>query len=88
MAVAGAAGAQDPAPDPQEKQVRPPDTTPLLEATQPPQKAVPLKDIFDVIRELRHKPPPLGTLVTYRYRELTPHGMPRFPRYLRLRDIL
>ena len=57
MAVAGAAGAQDPAPDPQEKQVRPPDTTPLLEATQPPQKAVPLKDIFDVIRELRHKPP-------------------------------
>ena len=38
--------------------------------------------------ELRRNPPPLGTLVTYRYRELTPHGMPRFPRYLRLRDKL
>lgn len=36
--------------------------------------------------DLRRNPPPLGTLVTYRYRELTPHGMPRFPRYLRLRD--
>ncbi|WP_310451407.1 DNA ligase [Sulfuritalea sp.] len=36
--------------------------------------------------DLRRKPPPLGALVTYRYRELTPHGMPRFPRYLRLRD--
>ncbi len=36
--------------------------------------------------DLRHNPPPLGTLVTYRYRELTPQGMPRFPRYLRLRD--
>ncbi|MBI3096133.1 MAG: DNA ligase [Rhodocyclales bacterium] len=38
--------------------------------------------------DLRRNPPPLGTLVTYRYRELTPHGMPRFPRYLRLRDKL
>ncbi|MCF8176872.1 MAG: DNA ligase [Sulfuritalea sp.] len=37
---------------------------------------------------LRHNPPPLGTLVTYRYRELTKNGMPRFPRYLRLRDKL
>jgi DNA ligase-1 len=35
---------------------------------------------------LRRNPPPLGTLVTYRYRELTPNGMPRFPRYLRARD--
>ncbi|MBK9350960.1 MAG: DNA ligase [Sulfuritalea sp.] len=35
---------------------------------------------------LRRDPPPLGTLVTYRYRELTPKGMPRFPSYLRVRD--
>jgi DNA ligase-1 len=35
---------------------------------------------------LRREPPPVGTLVTYRYRELTPGGMPRFPRYLRVRD--
>jgi DNA ligase-1 len=37
---------------------------------------------------LRRNPPPLGTLVTYRYRELTKSGMPRFPRYLRVRDEL
>lgn len=37
---------------------------------------------------LRRDPPPAGTLVTYRYRELTPNGMPRFPRYLRVRDKL
>lgn len=36
--------------------------------------------------ELRRNPPPVGTLATYRYRELTPGGMPRFPRYLRVRD--
>lgn len=36
----------------------------------------------------RHNPPPVGTLVTYRYRELTKNGMPRFPRYLRVRDKL
>ena len=34
----------------------------------------------------RRNPPPVGTLVTYRYRELTQNGMPRFPRYLRVRD--
>ena len=37
---------------------------------------------------LRRDPPPAGTLITYRYRELTQHGMPRFPRYLRVRDQL
>ncbi|MCX7157476.1 MAG: DNA ligase [Rhodocyclales bacterium] len=37
---------------------------------------------------LRHNPPPVGTLVTYRYRELTKNGTPRFPRYLRVRDEL
>lgn len=36
----------------------------------------------------RRNPPPIGTLVTYRYRELTQNGMPRFPRYLRVRDKL
>lgn len=35
---------------------------------------------------LRRNSPPVGTLVTYRYRELTQNGMPRFPRYLRVRD--
>ncbi len=35
---------------------------------------------------LRRNPPPVGTLVTYRYRELTKKGIPRFPRYLRVRD--
>jgi len=37
---------------------------------------------------LRRNPPPAGTLITYRYRELTPNGMPRFPRYLRVREPL
>ncbi|TRZ94653.1 MAG: DNA ligase [Rhodocyclaceae bacterium] len=37
---------------------------------------------------LRRNPPPVGTLITYRYRELTKKGMPRFPRYLRVRDRL
>lgn len=37
---------------------------------------------------LRRNPPPVGTFVTYRYRELTKNGMPRFPRYLRVRDKL
>lgn len=34
----------------------------------------------------RRDPPPLGTLVTYRYRELTRKGLPRFPRFLRVRE--
>jgi DNA ligase-1 len=36
----------------------------------------------------RRNPPPLGARITYRYRELTKSGMPRFPRYLRVRDKL
>lgn len=35
----------------------------------------------------RQSPPPPGTLVTYRYRELTPNGLPRFPRFLRVRAV-
>ena len=37
--------------------------------------------------ETRAAPPPIGALVTYRYRELTPAGQPRFPRYLRERTL-
>ncbi|MGE8280638.1 MAG: DNA ligase [Stenotrophomonas sp.] len=33
----------------------------------------------------RDDPPPIGALVTYRYNGLTVHGLPRFPRFLRLR---
>lgn len=34
----------------------------------------------------RRTPPPLGSRITYRYQELTPGGLPRFPRYWRLRQ--
>ncbi|MEQ1662220.1 MAG: DNA ligase [Thiobacillus sp.] len=33
----------------------------------------------------RRQPPPLDTRITYRYQQLTPAGLPRFPRYLRMR---
>ena len=35
---------------------------------------------------MRREPPALGTTITYRYRELTPSGLPRFATYLRPRD--
>ena len=34
---------------------------------------------------LRDSPPPLGVQVTYRYNGLTAHGLPRFPRFVRVR---
>lgn len=34
----------------------------------------------------RREPPAIGSLVTYRYRELTAKGMPRFPVFLRVRS--
>lgn len=34
---------------------------------------------------LRREPPPIGTRITYRYQQLTPAGLPRFPRFLRVR---
>jgi DNA ligase-1 len=34
----------------------------------------------------RDAPPPVGALVTYRYRDRTPAGVPRFASYLRLRE--
>ena len=35
---------------------------------------------------VRANPPPVGTLVTYTYREITPSGKPRFASFLRVRD--
>ena len=35
---------------------------------------------------LRRNPPPIGTLITYRYQALTASGLPRFARYLRVRE--
>jgi DNA ligase-1 len=35
----------------------------------------------------RRNPPPVGTIVTYRYRELTSRGLPRFASFLRVREI-
>jgi DNA ligase-1 len=35
---------------------------------------------------MRREPPAIGTKVTYRYRELTSGGLPRFATYLRLHD--
>ncbi len=35
---------------------------------------------------LRRNPPPVGTWVTYRYRERTPSGLPRFAAFLRVRE--
>jgi len=34
----------------------------------------------------RRNPPPIGSIVTYRYRELTGKGLPRFASFLRLRQ--
>lgn len=36
--------------------------------------------------EMRRNPPPIGTWVTYRYRELTNTGLPRFASFLRIRE--
>lgn len=36
---------------------------------------------------VRRNPPPVGSLVTYRYRELNPNGVPRFASYLRVREV-
>jgi DNA ligase-1 len=35
--------------------------------------------------EQRKIPPPIGSLITYRYTGITNHGLPRFPRFLRIR---
>ncbi len=36
--------------------------------------------------ETRRDPPPIGALVTYRYRELNKNGLPRFASYVRIRE--
>jgi DNA ligase-1 len=35
----------------------------------------------------RRQPPPVGTIITYRYRELTSRGLPRFASFHRVREI-
>lgn len=35
---------------------------------------------------VRNQPPPIGSLVTYTYRDITPSGKPRFASFLRVRD--
>jgi DNA ligase-1 len=37
--------------------------------------------------ELRHNPPPVGAWVTYRYRDRTPSGLPRFASFVRVHDL-
>jgi DNA ligase-1 len=34
----------------------------------------------------RRDPPPVGAWVTYRYRERTPSGLPRFASFVRVRE--
>ncbi|MDX1536959.1 DNA ligase [Arsukibacterium sp.] len=36
---------------------------------------------------MRQTPPPIGTVVTYRYNGLTKHGLPRFARFLRVQQV-
>jgi DNA ligase-1 len=38
--------------------------------------------------ENRENPPKIGSTVTYQYNELTDGGIPRFPRFLRIRELL
>ena len=35
---------------------------------------------------MRRQPPPIGSRITYRYQHLTKNGLPRFARYLRVRE--
>jgi len=34
----------------------------------------------------RESPPPIGTVITYRFRGLTKNGLPRFSSFLRIRQ--
>jgi DNA ligase-1 len=38
--------------------------------------------------EMRRHPPPIGSMVTYTYRERTPAGVPRFASFSRRRESL
>ncbi len=35
----------------------------------------------------REHPPKIGSVITYRFQELTPAGIPRFPAYVRVRTV-
>jgi DNA ligase-1 len=35
----------------------------------------------------RRNPPPVGSIITFRYRELTSRGIPRFASFHRVQDI-
>jgi len=37
---------------------------------------------------VRREPPAIGSVVTYRYRDLTGTGLPRFASFLRMHDAL
>jgi len=34
----------------------------------------------------RQSPPPVGSVITFRYQELTDRGVPRFPSFVRVRS--
>lgn len=55
-----------------------------LRVAMPDGKTFSLGSGFSTVQ--RRDPPPVGSLVTYRYRELTHNGIPRFPRFLRVRE--
>lgn len=54
------------------------------------QCAMPSGTLFNVGTGLsdaeRNNPPPVGTIITYRYQELSADGVPRFPSYVGVRD--
>jgi DNA ligase-1 len=54
------------------------------------QCAMPNGTVFNVGTGLsddeRNNPPPVGTIITYRYQELSNDGVPRFPSYVGVRD--
>jgi len=54
------------------------------------QCAMPDGTVFNVGTGLsddeRNNPPPVGTIITYRYQELSNDGVPRFPSYVGVRD--
>ena len=45
-------------------------------------------DLSGLTDALRARPPAVGTWVTYRFNGLTGGGVPRFPRFLRVREEL
>lgn len=36
--------------------------------------------------DLRHNPPPIGTIISFKYQGLTHNGIPRFPRFWRIKE--